>query len=325
MNKSIYLLIMSSTLLFAQNSYEKGDLVEITKCDKWHWCKLKDEIGYIKEWKISKEVISNKHIVLYKTFRYKKLPLFRNKNLFTNYISNNYGNEVINQKDFHFGYAKDTNISINKTIKEKYYKIVNENNKKINKKNVEQNSKTIENVSNNKVNNKKNIISNNNFFIYGGLSKAIVSVNQAESISNKIKQNYIGAEFGLGYRFNKNYTSTLSIQRLINTQTYINNILLSLNYQFTKILLKPYIGVVTGYSILHWKKSPTDIESSTDNKIATSRLIGGHIGIEYPINNNFSIYSSYQYIPIKHTTILSDDNIKHNIEHSLQFGIVLDL
>ena len=47
------------TTLSAQEVFYGGDVVEIQSCDKWGWCKLSNDTGYVKEWLFKKHPTEN--------------------------------------------------------------------------------------------------------------------------------------------------------------------------------------------------------------------------------------------------------------------------
>ena len=103
----------------------------------------------------------------------------------------------------------------------------------------------------------------------------------------------------------------------------INAYYLSYDYIFPHIL-NPYIGLSFGMSDLEWQRDPLVNSQTKDNKLS-SLLYGIQGGIEYPIENQLSIYSqiSYQKLDFK-TNLLSTPakcTITHESKQSLSIGV----
>jgi len=129
-------------------------------------------------------------------------------------------------------------------------------------------------------------------------------------------------ELGVGYQFNKNLFSTVFYQREDLDIVSKDNALISLNYQFSDLFLKPYIGAITGYSHLTWDEAPYDLQR--DNKFDSDSFVyGGQVGVEYFFTEKVSFFTKYELLFTDHKMdILEDRNtIEHNNVQNVQIGV----
>jgi len=129
-------------------------------------------------------------------------------------------------------------------------------------------------------------------------------------------------EAGLGYYFMPNIFVTASYQRSTLDIVHLNNYFASISYQLSDIFLKPYIGILAGYSQLEWDKRP--YRWLPDEKfISGFAMYGVQAGVEYDITENLSVIGKYQYIKHSHSMdILRGRNIiDHNSAQNFLLGV----
>ena len=135
-----------------------------------------------------------------------------------------------------------------------------------------------------------------------------------------IDKDSTNVDLGVGYRFRDMMFSTLSYQRAIFNEVNIDNLYVSLNYQFREIHLKPYVGVLIGLSRLVWSKYPVSGTLDNDNESIT--LLGGlQLGVEYSFSDDWSIFGEYQILKNEHKTNILGDNLKIAFQNNLNVGV----
>jgi opacity protein-like surface antigen len=101
----------------------------------------------------------------------------------------------------------------------------------------------------------------------------------------------------------------------------LNNYFASINYQFSDIFLKPYIGLLAGFSQLEWDEAPYRL--LPDDKFTSEfSMYGVQAGVEYDFTENWSIIGKYQYVTHDHhMDILRGRNtIDHNSAQNFLLG-----
>lgn len=128
-----------------------------------------------------------------------------------------------------------------------------------------------------------------------------------------------------GHNYNNNIDITLNYQRVKEDDTHLNNYYIKSDYNFNSIQnFTPYLGVLIGYSELHWDKSP--INTKSNDYTSDSYLIGTQAGVTYPITQHFKLHLMYQFAYMNHTTIIEPTSItrgelKHNYLHTVDVGL----
>ena len=167
----------------------------------------------------------------------------------------------------------------------------------------------------------------NNLFVYGAGGYATLDVTAYITPGADLK---VGAlddkgvlyEVGIGYRFTENIFSTLSYQRTGLDFADIDNIYASVNYQFSDVLLKPYIGLIAGYSKLTWNTRPHVPHIVDDEDLeSTYPTYGVQIGVEHMFTENWSVFAKYQYLKYDH--VMDIDKAVTNIYHNSGQNILL--
>lgn len=172
----------------------------------------------------------------------------------------------------------------------------------------------------------------NNFFIYGagGLSWTSISdsskcsrVNCSDVVhSDALKEEASIFELGAGYRYSENIFATIAAQRAMLEMLNIDNYYASINYRFSDMALKPFIGGLVGYSKLEWDKAPAtshkNYESTSDGLV-----YGVQAGVEFELTEDFTLLGKYQYLVLDHTTEIYNDiyNIKHDALQNILVGV----
>ena len=328
----------------AKTSFTLGDIVHIESCDKWQWCKLKDNSGYIKGHHFEKfpkdPTIAIKH-TKGSTYLYNKRPIYDDKPLFE-FIQKEEMLFSQDQDNYKYGYVREKDMAnYNKYIKANK-SLQDKNNQKIKKadvKIVEEKAETNEALNEVKLDDTNEVVSDtkeelkeikevkSKYFIYGGISATSASVDEGTNVvTTDIKDTYTLIEAGLGYTYNPNIFTTLSMQKASNSQTELMHFLLSANYQLPDTFMNPFVGVVGGYGELKWKENPISSLQTTKDITASSYFLGLQGGIKYPLNDSFSLYGTYQYLPTNFETVITNKGeIKHKTMKNLIIGVKYEL
>jgi hypothetical protein len=158
-------------------------------------------------------------------------------------------------------------------------------------------------------------------FLYLSLGQSTIDSDFDSSSRNiSLDKNGIYIDLGVGYRFRDIIFSTLSYQRATFNEVNIDNLYASLNYQFRKIPLKPYVGVLIGLSRLEWSKYPIS-GTNVNNNESTTFLEGLQLGFEYSFSDQWSTFGEYQILINKHNTKILDDNLKIAFQNNLNIGV----
>jgi len=177
--------------------------------------------------------------------------------------------------------------------------------------------------NNNNNNNVEEVSLDKNIYFEGGIGYSSTSFNTDE-LSQSINdssydENGFSFDIGFGYEFSDNIFSTINYQRINLDSISFNNGYISLNYQFTDMDIKPFIGILGGYSNLTWTEDPIDNVNERDIK-SNEYFFGAQIGVSYEINSNWDIYGKYQYNNIKHKTYIEDEVVEHKNNNIFLFG-----
>jgi opacity protein-like surface antigen len=103
----------------------------------------------------------------------------------------------------------------------------------------------------------------------------------------------------------------------------IKSYYLSYDYIFP-YFLSPYLGVSLGMADLKWQIDPLVNSQTKDDKLS-SLLYGIQGGIEYPIENQLSIYSQISYQKLDFTTNLISTPAKSTITYESKKSFVVGL
>jgi opacity protein-like surface antigen len=129
-------------------------------------------------------------------------------------------------------------------------------------------------------------------------------------------------EVGIGYKYSENIFATFAAQRTMLDIADIDNFYASINYQFTDVVAKPYIGALLGYSQLKWSESPHVIVANED--LTSDGLIYGlQAGFEQELRENWSLFIKYQFIKYDHLMDIRSNasTIEHNYEQNILTGV----
>jgi opacity protein-like surface antigen len=319
----IFIVVLSNTIFaYSLQSYNpkhgelttflKGDVVEIDSCDRYNWCHLKNDAGYVKK----QQFAQIKDNLLLKTddtlsFLYQKRPVFKDDKGVFDYLSKH--NENIGIKNYHYGYIK-SNAIIDATIT-----VQKQTNPKMIVLDKQTDSATVK-----KATIKKKEL-NNYFVMLGlGISKIDPKVSSSALTTKNLDNNGFLFDIGFGYRYTDKYFTTINLQKSFFEQIDINNYYLTANYRFTHQNHNPYIGVILGYSELIWTKDPIDKVSSRDTKSGKASM-GLQGGVDYKLKDRLSIFGQYQFIYNGHKTYINDDSLIHKFQNNLTLGIKYDI
>ncbi len=168
-------------------------------------------------------------------------------------------------------------------------------------------------------------VNDNDYFVYGAAGRATLDVESTLAVGTTFTNGTFddrGAvfELGAGYRFNDNIFSTIALQRTKLDIVDIDNYYGSINYQFSDVTAKPYIGVLLGYSRLKW--SPRPHEMLVNEKLTSDDpMYGIQIGVEHTFREDWSLFATYQLIKYDH--LMDIQNGTHIIEHDGSKNLLL--
>ncbi len=324
MYRIMIIILLSFGVMFAhttkldeigQNVLVAGDKVDVSRCDKFNWCKVKGKDLYIRRQffkKIGKRTLQMKRSKRFShTHFYKKTD--KKGDMFNTYqkamITKACGSgdakkcEQVKQS-FIAQNKKDTNDTKEHEVIESHkdaYEIYEEQTNKA-----------------------------PNFFLYGGLGVAVFTIKDEIENENTVliadtdDDDAVVLEIGAGYNFTKNWFATIEASRTAALKRAdVTDILLTGNYRFsTKTFSKPYIGIAVGVSSLVWNKQPVVVG---EMRKTNNRMVAGvQVGSDFIIRDNWSWYSKLQVLLKNHTTDIHGENYIHQIQTNLTLGVKYD-
>jgi opacity protein-like surface antigen len=154
---------------------------------------------------------------------------------------------------------------------------------------------------------KKNTL-NRNYYFGIDIGTSSMSVNNVDTINNNAvaKAESSGASsFGvsLGYIYDKEYFSQLSLNQISYDDVSFLNLLISYNKTFEQDTFTPYIGVVGGFTRTKFKKSYLENSTLNDDSVIQMAL-GVQGGVDYDLKNDMKLFAQYQFLKSKATTEL---------------------
>jgi len=166
------------------------------------------------------------------------------------------------------------------------------------------------------------------FFL--GLNAGVMKVNNTQddisgsiALDSDIAENGLSVGAELGYYLNENIFMSVNYSFFSLNTFSVNNIFMTLNYEFLKEeVFSPYIGVLGGYSMLHWSEYP--IASIDKDDSSTSFMSGIQMGVNIAILEDLELYGLYQLQLMDHKTNLENSQgemqIQQNFAHNLAAG-----
>lgn len=171
------------------------------------------------------------------------------------------------------------------------------------------------------------LLDGKNSFVFGAVGNSDVNIDTSLAPNTNLTSGAIDSsaktfEIGVGYEFNKKYFATLVVQKNTLDIADINNIYGSVNYQFSKKGIQPFIGVLAGYSQLDWSKRP-HVMFINEDLTSNSFIYGLQAGVEKKLNNKLSLFAKYQYLKYDHTIeiVNNTSNINHKSGQNLLVGL----
>jgi len=165
------------------------------------------------------------------------------------------------------------------------------------------------------------------WFVYlagGGSSYDVSSKLTAPDtfVTGALDESAILFEGGVGYYFTSNIFATVAYQRSTLDIVHVNNYFASINYQFSDIFLKPYIGLLAGFSQLEWDEAPYRLLPD-DKYTSEFAMYGLQAGVEYDFTENWSLFGKYQYIAHDHhmDILYGRNTIDHNSVQNFLLGV----
>jgi opacity protein-like surface antigen len=318
--------------------FSTGDSVQITKCDSFDWCKLTNGSGYIKKQhfkRVKKNLLVKKDSGI--SFLYAKKPIYKDDIVIYDYILENY--QYNNLSNFRYGYVRVEDIHKYETkqnkanqkeitkktfIKEKHIvekKIPKTTDKKPKK---TQNSlKNTRAISSKKLDQKK-------YFVYGGFGLSSINIKHNTNIAlvSQAKDDKASlVEIGAGRYMQNNIFTTLSYSQEKLEIVDLSQFLLGVNYDFytsSNKKLKTFIGANAGVSNMKWSKIPV-LASSNNDMESSEFAYGANLGLNYKLDENWYLYTKYQYLKANHTTHIGNSTLLHNSLSNILFGMKYDI
>lgn len=172
-----------------------------------------------------------------------------------------------------------------------------------------------------------NLTLKNKLFVFagGGGSKLDVDTSLASNsilIPGALDNSGKNIEIGVGFKHSKNIFTTLTFQKNKLSIADVNNVYGSINYQFSTLKVKPFIGALIGRSRLKWSERPHQVLIN-ENLTSKSFMYGVQFGIEKELQKRFSVFAKYQFIKYDHEIeiVNNTSNIKHNSGQNLLLGL----
>lgn len=143
-------------------------------------------------------------------------------------------------------------------------------------------------------------------------------------LANSQKEDGYNLELKAGYKYSDKLQFSLNYQRVTLDDVFENNFYAEADYLFEGYKeFTPFIGVNLGYSELEYSKEP--MNTTDNNYVSGSWLVGARAGIFYPLANNIDLNAEYMFNVTNHITHLvsgsAESELKHNYSHNLNLGV----
>ena len=127
-------------------------------------------------------------------------------------------------------------------------------------------------------------------------------------------------DLSIGHHFDKNFFSTINYQVSGYDLSSISNTSFTINYENQEFQLKPYIGLIIGYSYLTWDENPI---SNFTIKVPSSEsfIYGVQVGGEIVIDKDFSFIGKLQHLRFNHETIIKNEKLKMDSQNIAIIGV----
>jgi hypothetical protein len=295
-------MILLYKITLANDNYIKLDkhLQKIVICDKFGWCKTNNG-KYIRKF----QFINTKN----------------NEFLRKGIKSPVYFYKFDGNKSF-FGYSIITRLNTFKKTKTANKKILAKDIKPITSNNIfEEDIKPI--ISNNI--SEEDIKSSNNYFISLGVGTSkynISSMTDTKYLHNSLDDISKTFDISIGYNLNQDFFTTTNLQYSTLDNINFKYLYLTLNYNISKKIskLNTYFGVLGGYGMSKWDKSP--VLSSNNNKESKKIIYGLQLGSSYKITTTNSLLFELKHIKDNlDTRINNERSIKHDYHNLFIVGV----
>ena len=299
----------------SSNMIKRFEYVEVTHCDKFGWCKVKNKELYIRGFLFSKH---NNHYILTKTDHTHFFSKMEKGNFFNTYNKALIDSKSAPIKKTHIEYENEKKIKPtyikNKTktqavgMKEKF----NENDKR-----------NRQDLNNDSYDHKYD------YFISGYFGSSFIGIEgNSIATSQALDKNGFNYDVGLGYYLIDNIFFTANAAKTVFSSTDIISLYLSANYQFDS-LFRPYVGVLFGHETTYWKRNPTNF---ADNEIIdfsfkdTSLSYGLQAGLLHNITNRILLFFQYQLINRDNefkifTNSTNNTRIEYGLQNNVGIGV----
>ncbi len=151
----------------------------------------------------------------------------------------------------------------------------------------------------------------------------LVNISESGLRSGALDDGGIVYEVGIGYTLRSSWFAEIAYQRSSLDLIHMDTLYGSLNYAFTQRerSIRPYVGLLLGYSRLTWEKRPYRMLINED-LTSTGVSYGIQLGIEMKLTRNTELLARYQYINLdQKMVILTDNIIDHKAQRNLMIGI----
>ena len=295
---------------------EYGDIIKVTNCDEYEWCRVENSKYFVRGHLFTK--IGNNLIL--------------EKNVKTYYFQQKKGGSMFNT------YEKVSFETLNPkvvTIKVDTFKI-----KKINRqpKRTIVSSKVVPSKKKLKVLKRKAKIKTkyvskkSNYFSTASFGTTDVDIDHTINDSNDLRDGTLNGkgisfDYGIGYN-KKNFFFTANFARSILEVVDMTNFYLSANYKIGTYSYQPYIGAIFGYSELVYVNYPR-LGTITDNETVNKSgklMTGLQLGVDKKILKDLSLVLQFQYLDYGHFTSATnvEEKIFHYSQNNLSLGVKYD-
>lgn len=154
----------------------------------------------------------------------------------------------------------------------------------------------------------------------GGYSHLSISKDGATYTKDLNSNGYNGV-ISAGLNAFDSLAFALNYQRVQLNDIHLDNVYVEANYNiYNKSEFTPFVGIQAGYSTLTWDKSP--IVTVVQKSVSSGSFLGGvNAGINYAINDSFSIFALYQLQVMNHKTDIRQSGISSTIDNSIGSNI----
>jgi len=129
-------------------------------------------------------------------------------------------------------------------------------------------------------------------------------------------------EVNAGYRFNREFFSTIAYQGTFLDIATIHNFYASINYQFDDYVLDPYFGAIFGSSTLNWNENPY-LVLIDKNLTSKSLMYGVQAGLKNELKEDLYLATRVQLIKYNHQLDIRQNrsSVNHTLATNVSVGV----